>query len=159
MIAAISSTLTWNLIVICLVWITGIIIIQVIKFSLLKSLNTVADGNDPENADTITAKMLAQRVRVKQGAKIFNIAITAAAAITLLVFLLFMNNNRVKPGNEVKKIEQAPLPEKFKQMTPEEIKQSNEQAVTAKTVELQKKATEENTKAMDDGINIFKKAK
>ncbi|MCF6174400.1 MAG: hypothetical protein L3J71_01395 [Victivallaceae bacterium] len=159
MFVAISSALTWNLIVICLVWITGIIIVQIIKLSLLKSLNAAAESENSPEDSSISDKILAQRVRVKQTARIFSAIITATAIVTLLVFALFMNNSRVKPESEVEKIQQAPLPEDFKPQTTKEIEQSNKQAVTEKSEELQQKATEANTKAINDGINIFKKAK
>jgi mannitol-specific phosphotransferase system IIBC component len=159
MFAEITSPLTWNLIVICLVWITGIIIVQIIKLSLLKSLNAAAESENSPEDSSISDKILAQKVRVKQGARIFSAIITATTIVTLLVFALFMNSSRVKPESEVQKIEQAPLPENFKPQTAKEIEQSNKQVVTEKSAELQKKATEANTKAMNDGINIFKKAK
>lgn len=156
MFAEITSLLTWNLIVISLVWVIGIIIVQISKLSLLKSLDAAADGNSSEST---TEKIIAQKIKVRQVARIFTIAITAITVVALLVFVLFMNNSRVKPASEVKKIEQAPLPADFTPMTEVEIKQSNKTAVTEKSAELQKKATEANSKAMNDGINIFKKAK
>ena len=159
MIAAISSTLTWNLIVICLVWITGIIIIQLIKFTILSSIKVMTTDKTAENNTTLTAKIANQRIKVKQGAKIFSSLITVAAVITLLVFALFMNNNKVKPASETNKIKQAPLPKNFTPMTTTEIQQTNVQAVTQKSKTLQQKATQANTNAMNDGVNIFKKAK
>jgi len=159
MIGTISAALTWNLIVICLVWITGIIIIQLIKFALLRSMNVIATDNAAKNSATPEAKIVDQRIKVKQGAKIFSSAITAATVIALLVFALFMNNNKVKPASDVNKIEQAPLPKNFSPMTTKAIKQANAQAVTEKSKALQQKAIKENSNAMNDGINIFKKAK
>jgi hypothetical protein len=159
MIAAISTALTWNLIVICLVWLTGIIIIQLIKFALLNSIKVMTTDKTAENNTALTAKIANQRIKVKQGAKIFSSLITVAAVITLLVFALFMNNNKVKPTSETNKIKQAPLPKNFTPMTTTEIKQTNVQAVTQKSKILQQKATQANTNAMNDGINIFKKAK
>lgn len=157
--AALSSSLTWNLIVICLVGITAIIIIQIVKYALLRSLNTAAESNSPSSSNKITTKILDQKIKVKQVAKILCSITTAATVITLLVFILFMNNSKVKKVSEVDKIKQAPLPKNFKPMSNKAIKAINEKVSTAKSIKLQKQATEENTKAMNNAIDIFKKSK
>ncbi len=156
MFAETISPLMWNLIVISLIWIIGIIIVQISKVSLLKSLDAAADNN---NAASVTDKIVAQKNRVKQSARIFTIVITAISTVTLLIFVTFMNNSRVKLESEINKIEQAPLPKSFKAQTAKEIEQLNRTAVTEKSIELREKAIRENNKAMNDGIDIFKKAK
>jgi uncharacterized membrane protein len=143
-----SSTLLGNLGVIILVWIAALVIAQVVKLAMLKSL---AKAGEKARA--------AAEGRVRKGVTIFSVAATAVAAITLLIFLLFMNNARVKAPDQVDKIRQAPLPENFQAPSKEDVAKSNEAAETKKSEEARKEATEDNTKAMDESIELFRKTK
>jgi hypothetical protein len=143
-----SSTLLGNLGVIVLVWIAALIIGQIVKAAMLKSLAKAG-----EKAQS------AAESRVRKGVTIFNVAVTALAAITLLIFVLFMNNARVKAPDQVDKIRQAPLPENFQEPTQEDIATSNEAATKKKSEEARQKASEDNTKAMDESIELFRKTK
>ena len=142
-----SSTLLGNMGVIVLVWFTVLCIAQIVKVAAVKSL---AKAGEKAQA--------AAESRVRKGVAIFCIVATALAAIALLVFALFLNNASVKDPEQVDRIQQAPLPEDFKPPTKEDIAKSNEEAVTEKADQVRKEATEDNTKAMNESIEMFRKA-
>ena len=154
------SPLVGSLIVIVLVWITALIIGLIAKVSVLKSLGSA--GKETKTGDTPDAdlqKTVDRRIKIRKGFKIYNIAVSAIAAVSFLIFVLFMNNLGAKSEADTAKIDTAPLPENFQPPTEKEIEKSNEQAVTNKADEVKQEAIEDNTKAMNEAINTFKKAK
>ena len=143
------SPLAGSLIAIVLVWITALIIGQIVKVSILKSLES--EEEKEKNVERIS--------NIKKGFKVYNIAVSAISAVAFLIFALFLNNLGAKDESRLDKIQQAPLPEDFQTPTKAEIDKSNEKSVSEKSEEVREKATKDNTKAMNDAIDIFKKAK
>lgn len=154
------STLAGSIIVIVLVWLTALIVGQIAKFSVLKSLDKIADDeNKTDTADASVEDTVNRRIKVKKGFAVYNIAISAITAVAILFFALFMNNLAAKDEAELDKIKPAPLPAKFEAPSKTTIEKSNEEAVTEKAEQVKNDAAEANTKAMNEAINTFRNAK
>jgi len=91
--------------------------------------------------------------------KVVNVIIIIATLITLVVFVFFMENGSNSKASPMPLIKQAPLPENFKAPSKREIEKINEQATQDKSNEVKEEASEANNRAMDEGINVFKKSK
>ena len=156
MVTETLSSLENSLIAIVLVWGTALIIGQIIRVAVSSSLNNIFARKN--GAKTQETKSKAQE-KVRIGCKLFNISITSATIVTLVVFLLFMNNREAANPQELNTIQPASLPVGFKTPSAEEIEASNEEAVNHQPREANKQAEESNTKAMNDAINLFKNVK
>ena len=149
------SPLMENLIVISLVGVTALIILGILRFALLKSVDAAAEGEgDGEESATLTRKK-----KVTSTIKILNLAVIAITLVTLLIFTLFINTGNQDSVDAAVRIPTAPLPAGFKPPTKKEIADSNEEAVQGKSEEISSNATEENNAAMEKGIKLFKKVK
>ena len=153
MLGSSLSPLAENLIVISLVGVTALIILGILRFALLKSVDAAAEAEvDAEDSTTVNRKK-----KVTAMMKILNCAVIAITLITLLIFTLFINTGNQNSVAEAVKIPTAPLPADFQAPTKKEIVDSNTESVNKKSAEIEKKATAENDDAMEKGIKLFKK--
>lgn len=148
------SPLGNNLIIISLVGFTALVIVQIMRAAILRSLVSLMEvaGSDVNLLEI-------KKKRVKALMKIVTLIVTIATLITLVVFLFFMGNGSNNEASTKPLIKQAPLPKDFKAPSKIEIEKVNEQATQDKSNEVNEEASEANNRAMDEGINIFKKSK
>ena len=147
------SPLTENLIVISLLGVTALIILGILRFALLKSVDAAAEAEvDEEESATANRKK-----KVTATMKILNFAVIAITLITLLIFALFINTGNQNAVTDAVNIPTAPLPANFQPPTKKEIVDSNAESASKKSAEIEKKATAENDAAMKKGIKLFKK--
>ena len=154
MFGATLSPLTENLIVLSTLAVTALIIIVILRFALLKSVDAAAEA-DEQSGESIEKR----KKKISAVMKILTFTVLAATLILILIFSFFINTGNQNTVAEAVRIPTAPLPKNFKPPTKKEITESNDEAATRKTEEVEKKAAAENDKAMEKGIELFRKAK
>jgi hypothetical protein len=149
------SPLTENLIVISMVGAVSLMVIGILRVALLKSADAIAESE----SETGESKVENRKKKISAVMKILTLAVIAATCVTLLIFAFFINTGNQNKVSDSVKIPTAPLPADFKPPTKKEIAESNEKAVNRKSAEVDKKAVEENDKAMKNAVELFKKVK
>ena len=150
-----SSYLGWNLTVIVLVWLTAVIIGQIIKYALLQAVAT----KDAINLNSESVDKSVITAQIERKIQLFNIAVSATAIITLVIFILFMNHSQAKKTGEITRISPAPLPENFVPPSKEQIKRINQKVTTVKSEKMRQQAVKMNNKAMQDAAKLFNNTK
>ena len=85
------SPLVGSLVVIALLWVAALIIGQIAKLSVLKSLDAkVGEENKSDTADASVEENVNRRIKIKKGFKIYNIAVSAISAVAFLFFALLV---------------------------------------------------------------------
>jgi nitrogen fixation/metabolism regulation signal transduction histidine kinase len=127
-------------------WVVAMILIAVVKYYVLKSMNLLELG---ENAE---------RKAIEKVAGMWRIVATCTAIVVALLFVFLIFNPTERPPEEIQTIPEALVDETYVPPTEEEISKSNEERLKAQHEPREKEAEEDNTKAMNDAINLFRKA-
>ena len=148
-----TSMLHDNIKTVLLLWMSVLVIGELIKFLMLQ---TIKPQNKTDNNVQKYSKN--KKSQICKYIKLFNIAISIIAIVALLFFALFANNAENKPI-DTKNITPAPLPKNFEPLNIPQIKKSNEIVTTKRIDKINEKARKENSKAMNESINLFKNTK
>jgi len=83
---------------------------------------------------------------------------TAAAVLVTIVVVLFLYNPFRRTAEELNDTVPVPVPEEHVSLPPEAIEERGTARVEAIHEKVKEKATEENTEAMNNAVDIFRKA-
>lgn len=156
MLTNISPLASSGIISVLLLWLIMLIIGQMVKIILLKSVDSNSAETKGED-DFRTGKIDEKKGLIRKWSRIFSLALTLAAFASIVVFLFFMNNPDVKQADKKgDTIKTAPLPENFRAPSDKEIAESNNQAVSADVEKMKEEAVKANNQAINEAKKIFK---
>ena len=140
-----------HLITVFLIWNTALIISFIAKKNIMKGIYAMAEEGKTEK-EIKERKNMASKIFT-----IINLIIHIIALISAIIFLLFVYNPMEREAEEISSIKEATVDETFVEPTREEIKKSNKKIIEEKHKEKEIEAREDNTRAMNESIELFRK--
>lgn len=147
------ETLLPHLYTIALLWLAIIIIVQIVKWATFRGMEKV-------QADEETGKEIKERKEYARKVIYFiNLGTTVIALVAMIICIFFLYNPTERSYEELDHVKAATVDEDYVPLSEEEIEALNIESHDVKKSEERKaEAHEENIKAMDDSIAIFRKA-